>query len=91
MKLCGQVFGAVLAHQTDEATLNEHALFYILSGAHSIQAIQATVSLLQSGLIGALGRAEDGSLYCRLSRRTFSERLRQIQEAIADPADEVLK
>jgi hypothetical protein len=91
MKLCGQVFGAVLAHQTDEATLNEHALFYILSGAHSIQAIQATASLLQSGLIGALGRAEDGSLYCRLSRRTFSERLRQIQEAIADPADEVLK
>jgi hypothetical protein len=91
MKLCGEVFGAVLAHQTDEATLNEHALFYILSGAHSIQAIRATASLLQSGLIGALGRAEDGSLYCRLSRRTFSERLRQIQEAIADPADEVLK
>ncbi len=91
MKLCGQVFGAVLAHQADEATLNEHALFYILDGAHSIQAIQATTSLLQSDLIGALGRAEDGSLYCRLSRRTLSERLRQIQEAIADPADQVVK
>lgn len=89
--LCRQVFDAVLAHQSEEATLNEHSLFYILGGAHSIQSIQATTLLLQSGLIAALGRAEDGSLHCRLSRRTLAERLRQIQEVIGGSTDEAGK
>jgi hypothetical protein len=91
MSLCRQVFDAVLAHQSEEATLNEHSLFYILGGAHSIHAIQATTSLLQSGLIAALGRGEDGSLYCRLSRRTLSERLQQIQEVIGGFTDKAEK
>ena len=62
--------------------LNEHSRFYILKGAQTIQAIEATAQLLRSELLAALGRDDKGSLFCRLSKECFSSRLSQVQQVV---------
>lgn len=82
MKLCRDVYDAVLAHQAEEAYLNEHSLFYILDGAYPIDSISVAVELLQSDLLATLGRDDKGSLYCRLSSQCLATRLSQIQDVV---------
>ncbi len=88
MKLCRDVYDVVLAHQSEEALLNEHSLFYILAGAYPIHSISVAVELLQSELLAALGRDEKGSLYCRLSKGCLATRLSQIRRVVGDHSGE---
>ena len=62
--------------------MNAHSLFYILGGEYPIQAIQATVDLLQSDLIGALGMTQKESLYTRLTPPMLENRLAQLQDVL---------
>ena len=87
MSLCRQVYDAILNHQDEEATLTEDSLYYILGGAHSIQAINVTTELLQSDLLCALGQTDSGSLFCRLSPKTLADRLQQIRNVIGNSTD----
>jgi len=82
MSLARLVYDAVRSHQDQEGALNAHSLFYILDGEYPIQAIQATVELLQSNLIGALAKSQNGSLYTRLTPRTLSDELTQLQDVL---------
>ncbi|MCH8047310.1 MAG: restriction endonuclease [Planctomycetes bacterium] len=91
MALCRDVYDAVFNYQDEEATLNEHSLYYILGAAHSIRSICATTELLHSGLLAALGRTDNGGLFCRLSHRTLSDRLCQIKDVIGGRPDAVTK
>ncbi|HUQ68131.1 MAG TPA: restriction endonuclease [Planctomycetaceae bacterium] len=82
VELCRLVYDAILAHQTEEAALNEHSLFFILKSAHSIQSIRETTEILRSGLIPAIERPPEGSLYCRLAPQMLAARLNQISDVI---------
>jgi hypothetical protein len=81
-ELCRLIYDAILAHQTEEAALNEHSLFFILKGAHSIQSIRETTEILRSGLIAAVERTSEGSLYTRLAPQMLAARLNQISDVI---------
>jgi DNA-binding HxlR family transcriptional regulator len=88
MALARLVYDAVRCHQDQEGALNAHSLFYILGGEYPIQAIQATVDLLQSDLLGALAKAQNGTLYTRLTPRMLTDKLTQLQDVLAgQPAD----
>ncbi len=88
LTLARLVYDAVRSHQEQEGALNAHSLFYILGGEYPIQAIQATVDLLQSDLIGALARTQKDSLYTRLTPRMLADKLTQLQDVLAgQPAD----
>ena len=88
VSLARLVYDAVRSHQDQEGALNAHSLFYILGGEFPIQAIQATVDLLQSDLLGALAKAQNGSIYTRLTPRTLTDKLIQLQDVLAgQPAD----
>lgn len=82
IELCRLVYDAILTHQSEEAALNEHSLYFILKGAHSIQAIRETTEILRSGLLGAIERTSEGSLYCRLAPPVLAARLNQIRDGI---------
>ena len=62
--------------------LNAHSIYYILGGEHSIPAIDATIAMLQSDLIGALATNDNGSLYTRLSPRMLNDKLTQLKDKI---------
>ena len=85
------VYDAVRSHQDQEGALNAHSLFYILGGEYPIQAIQATVDLLQSDLIGALAKTQIGSLYTRLTPRMLTDKLMQLQDVLGGQRVEVCK
>jgi hypothetical protein len=54
MSLARALYEAVGNEQDKEGVLNAHSIYYILGGEHSIPAIEATINMLQSDLIGAL-------------------------------------
>jgi hypothetical protein len=82
MTIARLVYDAVRSHQNQEGSLNAHSLYYILGGEYSVPAIEATVGLLQSDLVAALGMADNGSLYTRLTPQTLDERLGQLKRIV---------
>jgi len=82
MSLARALYEAVCQDQDKEGVLNAHSIFYILRGEHSIPAIEATIDMLQSDLIGALGTTDNGSLYTRLSPRMLIGKLTQLKDRI---------
>lgn len=89
MSLARHAYDAVREHQDQEGVLNAHSLFYILKGQYPIQSIEMTIDLLQSDLIGAIGRSDSGSLYARMAPRSLNDKLSQLSQVMgADRAEE---
>ena len=82
MSLARALYEAVRKDQDKEGVLNAHSIFYILAGEHSIPAIEATIDMLQSDLIGALTTTENGSLFTRLSPKMLNDKLTQLKDKI---------
>ena len=83
MGLARQVYDAVREHQDQEGVLNAHSLFFILGGQYPIQSIDMTIGLLQSELIGAVGRSDKGSLHTRMAPRSLSDKLTQLSQVMS--------
>jgi hypothetical protein len=82
MSLARVLYNAVRTHQDKEGALNAHSLFYVLGGEYSIPAIQATIDLLKSDLLGALAEAGNGSLYTRLTPKMLRDKLAQLKNIV---------
>jgi len=87
MSLARVVYDAVRSHQDQEGTLNADSIYFILGGEHAIQDIEATVSLLQSDLVAALGESDKGSLYTRLTPQMLNDRFEQLKDVIGSPRE----
>ncbi len=89
MSLARALYQAVRNDQDKEGILNADSLFYILGGEHSIPAIESTIAILKSDLIGALATNANGSLYTRLSPRMLNDKLAQLSDRIGGDQETV--
>jgi len=78
MMLARRVFAAVKEFQDKAGAIHTDSLYYILKCEHSLPTIKLTVDFLKSDLIGALGEAERGSLYTRVSPTALTNKLSQL-------------
>jgi hypothetical protein len=88
MALARKVYDAVHSYQEEEAPLDPHSLYFILSREYPLQSIEAAVSLLSSDVLCALGRTPRGGLYTRMTPGTLHQKLRQFLDIVgaANPA-----
>lgn len=82
MCLAREVYEAVRDHQDKQGILDAHSLFYVLHAQYPIEALETTISLLESDLVGALGRSEKKSLYAKLSPKSLRDKLAQLGRAM---------
>lgn len=82
MQAAQSVYRAVLEHQDSDAAVDINSLYFILNQAYATDVIEAAVAFLESDVMGAIGRAENGSLHTRLSPTVLLHHLDRLKQIL---------